>query len=310
MKRKKHSLQKGKKQFDIYFTSQYKERWTALSETLLKKKSYISIHSTNTSPMPLDSTHTLNVHTDIVSLYYLDTASYIVAAIVAEYIYAHTLHSLLDMCTAPGGKLLALYTHFLHITQQKITHDKTQNLLNITANDKSPIRLSKAKHTIQNFLNSTQRDTCIFTCKNATLFGKHTKQRYDIVLLDTPCSNERQVYQSKSELAKWNPKRCTRMALQQRTLLCAAIDACKKKGLIAYITCSLSNEENDMLIAQIKKKRDITCITHNTILHSAIANKYKDYIEKTNFGIQILPDISNGAGPMYMCLLQHNRKKI
>ncbi len=317
MKKTKHSLQEGKERFDAYFTAQYQERWATLSKALLQKKSYTSIYNTHRGHLSL-STNTHSATIENSSVYHLDTASYIVAAITAEYMYTHTLRSLLDMCTAPGGKLLALYTHFLRIIQNKhhtiaATHnnstrqqdifDDTQQVLSITANDKSPLRLAKAKKTIQAFLNEKQIEQCMFTCKNAALFGKHAKRSYEVVLLDTPCSNERHVYQSTNELSRWNKKRCTRMAMQQRTLLCAAIDACVWNGIVVYITCSLSNEENDELIAHIKKKRNIICITHNTIAPSIMHN-YQCVIEKTDFGIQILPDTSHGAGPMYMSILQ------
>ena len=81
-----------------------------------------------------------------------------------------------------------------------------------------------------------------------------------------------------------------------------------------YSTCALSPQENDLMLQRLVKKfgkegsqgfeflepkPDLTQI-------SKCASFTLPQWEKTQFGYQILPDKSNGAGPIYLSLIHKN----
>ena len=115
--------------------------------------------------------------------------------------------------------------------------------------------------------------------------------RFVGILLDVPCSSERHVIQSEKALSEWMPARPRFLARRQWALLSAAFLLLKSGGSLVYSTCAISKEENDGVIARLM-------------------NKYKDSVlldapdftegEKTLFGRIILPDVSDGMGPMYI----------
>lgn len=253
----------GKKRFDNYFETQYGERWKRIRSALSAPRRYCSIRNNR-------------------AVFSIDAASYNAAMLLCSFIQKRKLHRVLDMCCAPGGKLIGILAH-------------CNRVLELTANDKSAERLARARRNIAPFLSPQQRQSCRFTCRDAALFGKHDKEHYDLVLLDAPCSNDRLVYRSTQELERWNSRRCTRSSLLQRTLLCAAIDACRTGGVVAYITCSLSNEENDCLIERILKKRHVRPLPIVTLLQDA---------EEAKFGALTVPDTACGAGPLYVSILE------
>ena len=66
----------------------------------------------------------------------------------------------------------------------------------------------------------------------------------------------------------------------------------------------VGNHENDGVIEKLLKKFDNTKICE--IDFSAIYENYPNLPkpEKTDFGYHIMPDSSQGAGPLFFCLIQ------
>ncbi|MCL2320256.1 MAG: 16S rRNA methyltransferase, partial [Treponema sp.] len=115
--------------------------------------------------------------------------------------------------------------------------------------------------------------------------------RFEAILLDAPCSSERHVIQSAKALADWTPARPRSLARRQWSLLSAAFLLLKPGGSLVYATCALSPEENDGPVSRLLSKYS-----------DAIELDDPDFPEgeKTSYGRLILPDTSNGMGPMYV----------
>ena len=118
------------------------------------------------------------------------------------------------------------------------------------------------------------------------------------MLVDAPCSGEKHLLETKSELDQWTPSRTKKLASRQYSLLCSALLTVKPGGVITYSTCSISPLENDGVIERILKKKP------DQIESVSDSNSIPDFVEKTEFGYQIMPDQSGGFGPIFWSVLR------
>ena len=211
--------------------------------------------------------------------YYLDTASITAATALP----VKEGDNVLDMCAAPGGKTLCIAL-------------RLKGTGSLVSNDRSPARRQRLKRVIETCLPEEYRGNITVSGHDSTKWGLYEKDRYDCVLLDAPCSSERHVLQDESELAKWSANRPRILALTQFAMLAAALDAVKVGGYILYSTCSINPEEDGRVIDKLFRKRNDRFEIIK--LESDTDPSYEGY------GNIILPDSSNGSGPLYYCLIR------
>ncbi len=210
--------------------------------------------------------------------YFLDEAS----VFAAEALGVQPGDEVLDMCAAPGGKTLVIASAL-----------KGEGSLQ--SNDRSPDRRLRLSHVIENSLPEAWRSIINVTGYDGMKFGLHRKECFDRILLDAPCSSDRHVLNSPEHLKVWSAKRVKRLSVEQGALLASAVDALRPGGTIVYGTCALSPMENDDVVKKILKKRPaMRCVEIENLLPGA---------DRTEFGVHILPDRSEGRGPIYCAKL-------
>merc|ERR1712085_203502 len=83
--------------------------------------------------------------------------------------------------------------------------------------------------------------------------NSHLLQRqggpFDAVLVDAPCSSERERLLREAGLARWDYRKAHTNARRQVGLLQAAMDIAPR-GQVVYSTCALPRVENDDVIAE------------------------------------------------------------
>lgn len=210
--------------------------------------------------------------------YFLDEAS----VFAARALNVEPGDDVLDMCAAPGGKTLVIASML-----------KGEGSLQ--SNDRSPDRRERLKHVIENSLPESWRDIIKVTGYDGMKFGLHKKECFDKILLDAPCSSDRHVLNSPSHLEVWSAKRVKRLSVEQGALLASAVDALKPGGTVVYGTCALSPLENDDVVRKILKKRPA--------MHVEEIPDLLEGADRTEFGVHILPDRSEGRGPIYCAKL-------
>jgi 5-methylcytosine rRNA methyltransferase NSUN4 len=210
--------------------------------------------------------------------YYLDEASLIAASLLPIQEGNHVL----DMCAAPGGKSLVLAV-------------KLAGTGMLVCNDRSSQRRSRLIKVLDDHLIGEYRSNITVSSHDATRWGLYEQEAYDSILLDAPCSSERHVLADPSALAQWGPARTKHLAIQQFAMLAAALEAVRIGGTILYSTCSISPMENEEVIQKLYKKRSGR--------FEEIPSDIKQS-ESLSHGCIILPDISNGMGPLFFCLIR------
>lgn len=140
--------------------------------------------------------------------------------------------SVLDMCSAPGGKTT-------YIAQ------KMQNRGRIIAADSSNNRLGLVA---QNCKRLGIEIVATLSCEGTRLDRCLRGERFDRILVDAPCSNTG-VLRRRPDL-RWRIEQAeiTRLASLQFHLLEAAVQLIRPRGVIVYSTCSLEPEENHQVM--------------------------------------------------------------
>lgn len=139
--------------------------------------------------------------------------------------------TVLDMCAAPGGKTLQLAAHGA----------------NVTALDKSETRLLRLKENLKR----THLEAKVI-CSDALTWDNEDK--FDIVLLDAPCSATGTLRRNPDVLWNRRPEDIDSLTKLQDKLLMRAAHHVKPGGDIIFCTCSLQNEEGAPRISAFLEK--------------------------------------------------------
>lgn len=281
MKTKK-GKSKGPELFDEFYHNVYGERWPVLKEALLAPVSHIAWPSAS---LREKKNFTPDIHIPWASwdkldegeCYYLDYASLFAPWSLA----VQKGESVLDMCSAPGGKSLFL-AMALEGSGELLCHDR------------SAPRLQRLKRVHEKFLPAAYRVNIQAELRDGKTWPLTQKERFDKILLDAPCSSERHLLHHPDLLQDWKATRSKRLSKEQGTLLCSAFEALKIGGRLTYSTCSISPLENEELMVWFSKKREG---------RFRFVQVEFPLGEQRSHGHLFLPD-QGGHGPLYLCVLE------
>jgi len=135
--------------------------------------------------------------------------------------------TILDLCSAPGGKLL-------------LAHDLYPKA-RLYANDVNPQKLALLQQNIDKY--GLQVDV---SCGPGENYPGHGP--FDLIILDVPCSNTGVL--NKRPEARWRLSKESISALKstQIALLQKAFTLLSEKGEVWYLTCSILKQENEEMI--------------------------------------------------------------
>lgn len=193
----------------------------------------------------------------ILGAYYIQSLSSMIPALVLS---PDKNDRVLDLCAAPGSKT----THLAEMMSNKGT---------LIANE---ISMDRLKSLIYNIDKMNLVNVGVLQGKGE-LVSKSFANYFDKILVDAPCS-ALGIIQKKNEVSKWwNEKKAEGLAEIQFKLLLSAIKSCKVGGEIVYSTCTLSLEENELVLDKILKKYPVDLIDIELPVSSREAcTKYKD----------------------------------
>ncbi len=266
----------GAQGFDQYYGQLYGERWSDL-----KKSLYLPVNHVEYNAGGKDN-------------YFLDSGS--VRAAVS--LPLSGAEKLLDLCAAPGGKTLVLASCM----------DSDSTLL---SNERSADRKTRLLHTVQNCLSQQIQDRVTVICRDGAVMCRMPSNQFDRILLDAPCSSERHVLLDENYLKDWSPSRIKTLSMAQWALVSSAWRMLKTDGYMVYSTCALNRDENDGVVEKLLKKfNDAEVVEPSVSLDvSSFCSCQLPEGEKTEYGRHVLPDLCDGAGPLYFCLL-HKKNDI
>ena len=277
MKKEKDKLS-GAQGFEKFYSDLYGERWESLKQAFAAPSDSVEYHVLGSQKS-----------------YFLDSAS-ILAALCLP---LENAADILDLCAAPGGKTLVLAS--------RMPADA-----HLSSNERSAQRKHRLATVVEECLPPQISERITVSCSDGSTWCTRQTECFDSILLDAPCSSERHVIADPKYLNVWSPSRVKTVAMEQWALLSSAYRLLRSGGYLLYSTCALAPQENDQMMERLVKKfqkdgssgfsfvepsPDLSKISHCASL------TLPEY-EKTQYGYQILPDTSNGAGPIYFSLIK------
>ncbi len=179
--------------------------------------------------------------------------------------------SLLDSCSAPGGKAVLLAGKCERVTAFELHAHRVELIAQYCA-----------RMGVRN-VTAVQKDSSIL--------DENFIEAFDGVLCDVPCSG----YGTVSENPDIKLFRKAEDFVELRKMQSAILQTCsryvKTGGGLYYSTCSLFAEENDEVVGEFLQENPQFCVEK---IDSALAH------DKKRFGLQFLPDRAYGAG-FYVC---------
>ncbi|MFC2084780.1 NOL1/NOP2/sun family putative RNA methylase [Bacteroidota bacterium] len=164
----------------------------------------------------------------------------------------------LDMCAAPGSKTTQL-------------SELMNNQGTLYANEPNKTRIKSLVHNLDrmNVLNTGVIQSW------GEVISKYFNDYFNKILVDAPCSGLG-ILKKKNEVNKWwSPKYVKRLTNIQLRLLISAIKSAEIGGEIVYSTCTLTIEENELLINTLLKKYPVElCSIDLPVKSHPAINKY------------------------------------
>lgn len=264
---------RGADAFDAYFADVFQARWDTMKTAILSEDERgVALETAGVRP------------------YFLDAAS-VVPAMAPGPVGDRTV---LDMCAAPGGKTLVLAGSMTGRGR-------------LTANERSANRRARLRRVLDEHVDAGLRSQITVTSHDARRWGLHETEAYDLILADVPCSSEAHLLRGKGDIAQWTQRRSSRIAIDQYTILRAAVQAVRPGGTIVYSTCALSPAENRDVVSRVLKKGAPAARLFTVEPDQAafqFAESHALVLESGSVGYQILPDLSSGSGPIFFCLIR------
>ncbi|MBN1214813.1 MAG: RsmB/NOP family class I SAM-dependent RNA methyltransferase [Candidatus Lokiarchaeota archaeon] len=196
--------------------------------------------------------------------------------------------TVIDMCASPGGKS----THLAQIMKNK------GKLLLIERNKK---RIPALEFNIRRMgiYNSVIINEDARNIPNSKLKG-------DKILLDAPCTGEGLIRDDPTRKKNRTVSDIKKMAKIQEELLLAGLKILKKEGLLIYSTCSISPEENEMVIDRVLKKQnnfEIVKIQKQYGISGFTKVFGKELDNQLQFSQRFFPHIHDTIG-FFICLIK------
>jgi 16S rRNA (cytosine967-C5)-methyltransferase len=141
---------------------------------------------------------------------------------------------ILDLCCAPGGKTAHIW-------------EKMEGKGQLVAVDK---HMKRNKMTREGLNRLGHEGVQVLSDD----IMKMTKESYDRVLIDVPCSGTGVAHRRPDLLTNRSPLKIAKYGQIQRSLINHASQMVKVGGVLVYSTCSLETEENEMRVQGFNKK--------------------------------------------------------
>jgi len=166
----------------------------------------------------------------------------------------------LDLCSAPGSK-----------TTQLAEMMNNKGVLVVNELEMKRIKALAFNLDKMNFMN------CGVVNQRGEILSKYYDSFFDKILVDAPCSGLG-IIQKKLEVGKWwSLERVNNLCEIQTKLLVSAIKMLKIGGEMVYSTCTLTPEENELIINKILEKYPVDVEEVNVpIKHHKGLTEYKN----------------------------------
>lgn len=181
--------------------------------------------------------------------------------------------NVLDMTAAPGSKT----------TEIAALMDNKGYIL---ANELDKIRCERLKYNVE----MQGADIIEINNGRGEKLGDIYQDKFDKVLLDTPCSGEgRFIATSPMTYKNWSEKTVNELVKMQKKLFASAYKALKSGGTLVYSTCTINKEENEYILDWALKNFELKMENIDIKIKDSINGFTNELDNSISKAIKILP---------------------
>ena len=193
------------------------------------------------------------------------------------------LASVLDLCAAPGGKSTLLRAA-LPDNCMLYSNEPIRNRANILA--ENVVKWGYENHIVTN---AYPRDY------------RASKQSFDLILCDVPCSGEGMFRKDEATIREWSPQNVEKCWRLQREIVSDAWACLNPGGLLIYSTCTFNTKENEENIRWMLEEFDAEVLPVDVKPEWNITGSLLPGFDEPVY--RFIPGISRGEG-LFMCVLR------
>ena len=185
-------------------------------------------------------------------------------------------NTLLDCCSAPGGKAVNLSSKFTSVIATELHSHRVE--------------------LIKSYIDRMKKTNITALLMDSSVYNEEFNEKFDAVLCDAPCSGTGVIKDNPDIKLRRDDKNIQELSTIQLSILENVSRYVKKGGCLYYSTCSILNDENSKVIEKFLKTHQEFCVeeTKSKLAHKSV-----------KYGLQFLPHISMGAG-FYFVKLRKN----
>ncbi|MBP3218696.1 MAG: RsmF rRNA methyltransferase first C-terminal domain-containing protein [Lachnospiraceae bacterium] len=149
----------------------------------------------------------------------------------------------LDLCAAPGGKSTQLLTMLREFDQLSCENRRDQQTAQsiLISNEIIPSRAAILSENLERF----GAVGTLVTNESPERLAARFPSYFDLMVVDAPCSGEGMFRKEEAAVREWSPENVAMCAQRQRQILEQAAVMLANGGVLAYSTCTFSQEENE-----------------------------------------------------------------
>ena len=164
---------------------------------------------------------------------------------IIKKVLPHIRGKVWDACAASGGKSIQLIDLFGRIDDLLVSDIRETILHNLSE------RFRQAGiHTYQSFVADLTKP----------LQGKHANLKVDVALVDVPCTGSGTWSRTPEHHYFFNPENLATFSTRQLQICHTVIPHIKKGGHLIYITCSVFDKENKMVVEKVLQQQQLSLI--------------------------------------------------
>ncbi|MBK6546342.1 MAG: hypothetical protein IPG12_13885 [Saprospiraceae bacterium] len=203
--------------------------------------------------------------------YYVQEAASMFIDFILKSIELPIHAKILDMCSAPGGKSTLMLAN---LSQDTLLH----------CHEFEPLRANVLRQNIERWGYS---NTIITQGSLDKL--ERSDIKYDLILIDAPCSGEGMFRKEKEAINQWNQNKINNCVHMQNQILRIADKLCAENGYIIYSTCTYNTKENEAITNPYLENEKYTSVNIKNDFSICEPNS-------KNFTYRFFPHKSKGEG--------------
>lgn len=190
----------------------------------------------------------------------------------------------LDLCAAPGGKS-TLMSSILGEDDLLVSNEVIQSRVGVL--NENAVKWGSINHWV---------------CQNDPAQFGRTPDMFNVLLVDAPCSGSGLFRKLPEYQQEWSNQLVHLCAERQKRILHDSLPSLSNNGLLIYMTCSLSQAENEDMLDFLMESFDLSPLKINHLFEGIVETSSATGA----FGYRLMPHLIQGEGFFLACFRKND----